>query len=167
MPKIIKKNSKSYLELSFEIYGFFSESIYMKFSFNGGKVSNYIMPINFLIFCKIRDLSMNEFNERIKKLEEKKLEGEFVLDFRNIKTYDDILEILNIDKCVKAFLSEDKTRVMGYTCFKYSEKTEFFCFFIIETQKNLMHSNLKVYSSNYGFRDVVTRNLLDILAYFP
>jgi len=75
----------------------------------------------------------------------------------------DLTRILKIENITRIF-QEGQNIINGSTKFIYNDTKEYIGLFVIEINKDTTNCTLSVFSDNEGFRDVVTRNILKLIA---
>jgi len=128
------------------------------------EIINIRLPLLLILFCKEFIVSKESFNNQKEILKDKKLEGNFCLNTHYINSLKNLKEILSLDR--SCFLQVENQHVInGSLQFIYNEKTKFSAFFIIDINPNdPRKSKLTGFSDNERFRDLIIRNILQLIA---
>lgn len=121
------------------------------------------IPINSLLFCKEWQLMTFEFEKTFNELQEDKMGGAFEIDFIRIPTLEKLKKILSLNGSIKIYeFAGTKNRIFAGTLY---ENIGNFNSALIQIDFNEMgQCYLCVFSKDKNFREIVARNLLDLLS---
>lgn len=119
-------------------------------------------PVSIFMFCKQLDVSQEEYDKALEDLQNEKLDGGFTLDISRIGSKDKIEKAMTMNANAKILPYKAGDFICAGT--EYEDDNGKLKAFI-EIKVNIVgQSNLSVYSEDQAFREVITRDLLNILA---
>lgn len=120
------------------------------------------LPVNVFMFCKELDMSREAYDKALEELESDKLDGGFTLDISRLGPTGKIENLLSANKNAKILASKDAEMVCAAT--EYEDDLGRLRALIEIKASKVGQSHLSVYSEDQTFREVVTRDLLNLLA---
>jgi hypothetical protein len=125
------------------------------------------IPISILMLCKPWPGTPEEFAQKWAGLSQTKVTGKFQLDTRRVKSMSKLREVIALGGAVNVLpLGPRKQVLQAATRFEHGTKEPILALIEIEINKDIKNCSLAVLSSSLAFRDVITRNTLDLIAFF-
>ncbi len=119
------------------------------------------IPVNVLMFCRELSATPEEFAKKMAELAEEKVAGAFELDAVRIGSMPKLQSVVSSEGSVRVYGAPGGAVLAG-TEFETGGGEVVQAFIQINTS-NIGQSYLSVYSAVREFREVVARNLLDLL----
>jgi len=120
------------------------------------------LPVNILMFCEELNISHEEYNKRLEELKNEKLDGRFTLDISRVGSRDKIESVLSKNGNAKILPYKNEETICAGTEYN-DDNLKLQAFIEIQVNK-IGQDNLSVYSEDQAFREVITRDLLNLLA---
>eukprot|EP00826_Nyctotherus_ovalis_P036111 TRINITY_DN317_c0_g1_i12.p1 TRINITY_DN317_c0_g1~~TRINITY_DN317_c0_g1_i12.p1 ORF type:complete len:722 (+),score=204.90 TRINITY_DN317_c0_g1_i12:975-3140(+) len=120
------------------------------------------LPVNVFMFCKELDISREEYDKTLEELESEKLDGGFTLDISRLGPTGKIENLLSMNKNAKILPFKDTKTICAAT--EYEDDLGKLSAFIEIKANKVGQSYLSVYSEDQTFSEVITRDLLNLLA---
>ena len=109
----------------------------------------------------VEDAQLKEILDNDK---ENKVEGKILLDQSYIKSLEQLINIIEIDSCIKLLnISIEEKKILAACKFMLKVGKELSCLITFELIENFNYFKLIVYSESPGMRDTVARNILDLI----
>ncbi len=122
------------------------------------------IPVNALMFCKELQITPSEVEELLADLQNDKMGGSFELDIVRIGSMEKLKRIVSMEGAVKIYSLPGKPKSSLYAGTEYDNNGERLVALIQIDVSEMGQSYLSVYSKEQAFREVIVRNLLDIVS---
>lgn len=121
------------------------------------------VPINILMFCNELKITNEEFQDLLINLSDDKMEGSFDLDYVRIGSMNILKQIISLNKTARIFNFPSPSKGIVFAGLEYNNNGKISQALIQIKVSEIGQSYLSVYSKIQIFREIIVKNLLDIL----
>lgn len=166
-PTEIAPKGQAVCDMIIQVGKFFSIYNYFTIQYESGNgVQNLItlkVPVNILMLCEASNVDLHSIQATVGELSNSKVSGSFQLDTNRMKSMSQVRKALSEGNTM-FIIDQSPGTIFAVTEFPNTANKLIQAIAHINISKNVKECGLVVYGANSGFRDTITKNILDILS---